>query len=115
VLRFKGGAKKRKAHEPARIPEVMGKVAGVGIDTAQITTMLSKEQINMDDLIAGLDLAQLVALDGLVDKYEKTLGGDTAIKCYSDFDTDLKQIQDTYSISLLMVSSITFDGFKCNF
>ena len=97
VLRLTGGAgKKRKSDEPARIPDVMGKVAGVAIDTTQITAMLDKEQINMDDMIAGLDLAQLVALDVVVDKYEKTLGSDTAIKCYSDFDADLKQIQDTY-------------------
>ena len=62
-----------------------------------------------------LNLGQSVALDGLIDKYEKTLGSDTAIKCYSDFDTDLKQIQDTYVISLYILSNVTFDDFKRNF
>ena len=108
VLGILGGAKKRKAEEPARIPDVLGKVAIVATDTTQISTVLNKEHFNMEDMIAGLNLGQLVALDGSIDKYEKHLASDTAIRCYSDFDSDLKQIQEH-------ICNITLHTFKCHF
>ena len=95
VLRFRGGAKKRKAlDEPTNIPDVMGKVEIKDTDPEVVKTLLGIDDIDVEAMANTLSVAQLVALDTVVDKYEKTLGSDTAIKAIAEFHPDTKNLQE---------------------
>ena len=122
ALTIAGGGGKRARGEDVgnAIPTLIGLPAVMDTDSNEIRAMLSKDHINIDGMISGLTEAQLVALDGIVDKYEKTLGSDTAIKSYADFDAELKQIQDrafgntnraVFQVFALF-SKVAFENFK---
>jgi hypothetical protein len=96
AFRIRGGAqKKRKAlDEPTHIPDVMGKVEIKDTDPEVVKTLFGIDNIDVEEMINTLSMAQLVALDTVVDKYEKTLGCDTAIKAIAEFYPDTKNLQE---------------------
>ena len=96
ALRLEGGGK-RARESAGSIPEVVGKVALADNEIEAVKTVLQKDNMSMEDFIGRLNVDQLEALDALVDKYEKNLSSDTAIRLFAELEPSMKQIQDKIS------------------